>query len=103
MLFKIDHGHFHFSLYLALSLALALTHLQTHTYTPVGEERRGANLRDRFRQRLSAFAPMQWFLHTQQQAAAAVAYHPVSLDGHTQTYKLIRHTHAQIKTLNRCM
>ena len=34
---------------------------------------------------------MQWFLHTQKQAAAAVAYHPVSSDGHTQTYKSIKH------------
>lgn len=30
----------------------------------VGEERRGANLRDRFRQRLAGFVPMEWLLNT---------------------------------------
>ena len=31
---------------------------------PLGEERRGANLRDRFRQRLAGFVPMEWLLNT---------------------------------------
>jgi hypothetical protein len=33
----------------------------------MGEERRGANLRDRFRQRLAGFVPMQWLLNTQRE------------------------------------
>ena len=33
----------------------------------VGEERQGANLRDRFRQRLAGFVPVQWLIHTQRE------------------------------------